>query len=436
MTPDEPRVSYPADARGDSAPVSARSTSTESIPIVSGDIGARTGENRRTRRARLGTGPVPEQRDTVIPPITPAPLAPSHPEPARDRETWESVVQSAAAQAAPAWEPPATPTTPAWEHDAAPAYAPEPAPMPQPAPAYAPEPAPLRPEEPVTLDGLLDEAASAAAAPAPATAPPRKPPKPGRQPRTAKEPKAPKPEKAPRGAKPQRSAKAAKANANQLQIGGVPKVDLLPPELKAAREWRLARNTSLLLVLIAAIVALAGAGAATGWAQAHAIARDVAQARTNDLLAMQSEFAEVNQVQSDIRAAEQALEEASATDIAWIQFLGELGATIPPQSRLTELTIEMPSPGTPLAAPTDALQGERVATVRFSALSAGVPDVAEWSRAIERMEGVVFVSPRATTKAEEGGGYTVEMTFDISAERLRNAPDEHAEQPEAEEETS
>ncbi|WP_203138206.1 hypothetical protein [Microbacterium sp. JZ31] len=339
-------------------------TPDDSVPIDTGDTEGQPVENRRTRRARPGTGPIPEHGD-----------------------------------------PPPGPTPPAWD--------------------AVTQPAPL--DGPATLDALRPAAAYASdvLTPPPAASAPRKPAKPVKQPKERKQPKALKPEKAPRGAEPPKDEKPApipKARADQLPIGGVPRVDLLPPELRSAREWRQARNRSLLLVLLAAVLVLVGVGAATGWAQVHALARDIAQHRTDDLLAQQSEFVEVNRVQGDIRAAEQALEEASASDIAWIPFLSELSATIPPQSRLTTLTIEMPSPGTPLAAPTDALQGERVATVRFTALSARVPDVAAWSRAIEQMGGVVFVAPRATTKIEDGEGYEVEMTFDISAERLRNAP--------------
>lgn len=460
MSPDESRLSYPIDSpRSDAAPVSARSTSTESIPIVTADGGMQPVENRRTRRARLDTDPVsvqaapsPEAPPAPLPPasVAPAAVAPPQPEAERAMPAWDSVVQSAtvqsaAEQSAPAWEPATAtstpPAAPAWEPPAAPAYGLGPTATHGTASASvqdgqsaahpAPVPSPAGREEPTTLDALLSASdGHASLTPPPATTPSGRPSKPGKRPKAAKGKKA-QPEAVPQ---PVAVAKAPRARADQLRLGGVPKVDLLPPELKAAREWRQARNRSLLIVLLALVLVLAGFGAATGWAQVHALARDIAQSRTDDLLAQQSEFVEVNQVRGDISAAEQALEDASASDIAWIPFLTELSATIPAQSRLTTLTIEMPSPGTPLTAPTDALQGERVATVRFTAMSARVPDVAAWSRAIEQMGGVVFVAPRATSKIEDGAGYEVEMTFDISAERLRNAPDALDEdQPDAEE---
>lgn len=333
MTPDD-ATPFSLDQDG-SAPVTARSTSTGAIPIATPHDGAPVG-NRRTRRGRNGTGPVPAQD--------------SAPE------------DDVAALFAPPQAEPATPSRPG---------------------------------------------------------------------RTAKPGRADKPARAPKQAKPPRGATPRSAqprhSADQLPIGGVPRVDLLPPELKEARAWRRARGRALVIVLCGAVLVLAGVLAATWWARVNVDARDAAQARTDELLSMQAEFAEVNAVQGGIRSAEQALEQAGATDILWESVLTDLRRTLPPQARVTSLTIEAPAPGAPLAPATDVLQGERAATVRFTALTPEVPDVAAWVRAVEDIDGVVFVAPRAAQVLDDEPGFTVEMSFDLGAERLRHQPEDTAE---------
>jgi Tfp pilus assembly protein PilN len=329
MTPDD-ATPFSLD-NGGSGPVTARSTFTDGIPNATSHDGAPLGD-RRTRRSRTGTGPVPEQ--------------------------------DAAA-----------------ENDVAALFAP-----PQVDPGSPPK-------------------------------------RPGKAPKPAN---APKPAKAPRVATPRPAQPKPTRSADQLPIGGVPRVDLLPPELKEARAWRRARGRALLVILCGAVLVMAGVLAATWWARANVDARDAAQARTDELLSMQAEFAEVNAVQGGIRSAEQALEQAGATDILWESVLTDLGGTLPPQARVTSLTIEAPAPGTPLAPATDVLQGERAATVRFTALTPEVPDVAAWVRAVEQIDGVVFVAPRAAQVLDDEPGFTVEMSFDLGAERLRHAPEDAA----------
>lgn len=354
MSPDESRTAFPMDAV--------------------------QGENRRTRRARIDTGPQPS-------------MAPPQAEPERDLPAWEVAVQ-AATQATPAWEPVSAPVaTPS--------------------------------DEPMTLDALLTQP-DPEASPTPAAAPPRKPQK------TGKQPKSPKPEKSPRDpkpekpAKPTKTAKAPKPKADQLPIGGVPKVDLLPPELKQARAWRAARGRALVFILCATMLMLAGVGGATWWAQSKVEERNAAQARTDELLAMQSEFVEVNQVQGAIRSAEGALTQAAATDVVWRDLLAELQRTLPPGTRITTLTIEAGSPTTELAAPTDPLRSTRIASVTFTAVATSVPDVVSWTRAVLDVPGIVYAAPRSTIADEASTSFTVEMSVDVSAERLRNLPEDAA----------
>lgn len=222
---------------------------------------------------------------------------------------------------------------------------------------------------------------------------------------------------------PTKPVKAAKHRADQLPIGGVPRVDLLPPELKAAREWRRARNKAVLLVLGAALVVLAASGAAGWWAALNGDQRTAAQARTTQLLAEQSEFVEVNQVQGAIAATERALAQASAGDVIWGELLTDLQGALPAGARITTVTIESSSPMQELAPPIDPLRTSRIASVTFSAVTTSVPDVVTWTRAVLDVPGVVYAAPRSTVADETASAFTVEMSVDISAERLRHQPE-------------
>ena len=236
----------------------------------------------------------------------------------------------------------------------------------------------------------------------------------------------PAPAPAARAARPAKAPRPAKIRADQLPIGGVPRVDLLPPELKASRAWRRARGKALLAVLCAALLIVAGAGAARWWAQVNIDGRDAAQARTTELLAQQSEFVEVNQVRGAISATETALTQASATDVVWRDLLADLQTALPGGTRITTLTIEADSPVQELAAPTDPLRADRIASVTFTAVTGSVPDVVAWARAVLDVPGVVYAAPRATVADESATSFTVEMSVDIDAERLRAAPEDAA----------
>lgn len=220
---------------------------------------------------------------------------------------------------------------------------------------------------------------------------------------------------------------APKARRGQLAIGGVPRVDLLPPDLRAQREWRRARQRALLLILGAVLLLLAGVGAVVWWAGLQTEARAQAQRLTEELTAQQAQFAEVNGVLLEIRTTEAALGEIGTTEIRWDDVLSDLESTLPQGARISILTIEAGAPGAPLAEATDLLQTERAATARLTALVEEAPDVSRWVQAVQKLDGVTFVAPRLTQALTEQPGYTVEITFDLSEERLRSAAEGDAE---------
>ncbi|GAB2515130.1 hypothetical protein GCM10027064_11110 [Microbacterium petrolearium] len=242
---------------------------------------------------------------------------------------------------------------------------------------------------------------------------------------TAKAPKSkPKAPKSKAKAKPARTTPATKPRRGQLVIGAVPRADLLPPELRRQREGRRARDGALVVVLGAALLLALGVGGATAWAGIQTTARDRSQALTTDLTEQQLQFGDANTLLADIHKTEDALEEAAATDVLWAQLLTDLQAALPSDAGISSLTIDAPTPGEDLPEPTGVLQaGARAATVQVVAHTSSAPDIAEWLRRIAQIEGVVYTAPR-TSEPLDGGGYRVELTFDLGPERLRAAGDD------------
>ncbi|MFF9565292.1 hypothetical protein ACF1AJ_18235 [Leifsonia sp. NPDC014704] len=204
-----------------------------------------------------------------------------------------------------------------------------------------------------------------------------------------------------------------KANAEQLVVGGEPRVDLLPDEIRALRRSSATRRALGLGVAAVLVLTIAGVGG-SGLLAASASSRlRAAQNATTELLAQQGKYVEVRKVQDEIKTVEAAQKVGASTEIDWRDYLVKVQQTLPATVSLQTITIDSASPLVAYAQATAPLQGARVATLTISAHSPQLPQVPSWLDALRSLPGFVDAVPGSVTLDEQSGEYTVNITMHI-----------------------
>ncbi|GAB3121819.1 hypothetical protein [Glaciibacter psychrotolerans] len=204
-------------------------------------------------------------------------------------------------------------------------------------------------------------------------------------------------------------------NAVTLLVGGEPRVDLLPPEILKERTAQLVGRRLGVGVIGVLVVVLLGAGAATVYAMQSQEALLVEQARTAELLQEQATYSEVRTVQSQLALVEAAQQVGASTEIDWKAYLEQVRATLPGSVSIDTVSVDTASPMAIFAQPTAPLQGERVATISFTATSMVLPDVPTWLAALKTLPGYSDALPTSVTLDSTTGVNTVSITMHVNS---------------------
>jgi Tfp pilus assembly protein PilN len=205
---------------------------------------------------------------------------------------------------------------------------------------------------------------------------------------------------------------------SRLVLGGVPRVNLLPPEVGQATKARSLRAGLSLLVVAAMVVVGAGYGLASLHASTAQQALDHVNQRTVELLAQQKKYVEVRKVTSDLALTTAARQVGSSTEINWKSYRESIQANLPSGTTIVTFTATTGSPLMEFVQPTVPLQGERIAELTFSADTESLPDVPAWLNALASLKGFVDASPGSVTLND--GVYTAVVTMHINEEALAN----------------
>ena len=182
----------------------------------------------------------------------------------------------------------------------------------------------------------------------------------------------------------------------------LPRVDLLPPEIRAARHLRrvqqgLGAGVVVVLLLVSGATALAESSAST--------ARDelaAAQARTAALQAEQAQYAEVTQVLSQLEEVESARARAMAGDVLWASYLDEISGRAPAGVWLQQLGVALQptavAGGVPAEA-ADPLADPAIATITVVGSGGSYEDVAAWLDGLTAVPGLSDARYSIATRA-------------------------------------
>lgn len=206
----------------------------------------------------------------------------------------------------------------------------------------------------------------------------------------------------------------------QTVMGGLPQVNLLPPEVRAARGLRslkrwLAMALVVVLVLCAAVFALA---------KFAKVAADdelsTAQAETQRLQTEQQKYAEVPRVLGALQNATAARALGMSTDVSWASYYAAVTAVLPTDVSIDSLAMTSQSASGTAATATAAnpLQAASVAQIQFIGRSTTVPNTAAWLDALNGVPGFADAwasSATITQSQNKTTYYNVTVTVQVTS---------------------
>jgi hypothetical protein len=215
------------------------------------------------------------------------------------------------------------------------------------------------------------------------------------------------------GPRPKAQKAPTKRNANAIVVGDEPRVDLLPPEVRAARRSKGTRSAlgyGVLATVVVSVLAVGGGFALNVAAQARLL---VTQAQTTSILGQQQKFMDARTVQNEVATAKAAQQVGASTEIDWSTYLANIQAILPPTVTVKTVNVDSSSTMALYAQSSDPTQKPRVATVSFTAETPTLPDVTAWLRSLEQLPG--FTDGVASTFAldQSTNVYTASVTMHV-----------------------
>ena len=212
---------------------------------------------------------------------------------------------------------------------------------------------------------------------------------------------------------------ASTRKTNGFAVGGSPRADLLPPEIKAGKLARAQRRGLLaIFILVVGLVAV-GFVASGVYSAASQLALNAANERTGTLLAEKAGYIEVTQVNSQLRVAEAARLIGASTEVDWNAFLQALYVTMPEGAVIDVLSVAGSSPMEEFPQASSPLQPVRMAEIVITASMNDVSAVPGWLDKLATLPGYTDATP-GSIALKTTGGYTVTVTMHIDDGALSN----------------
>ena len=215
----------------------------------------------------------------------------------------------------------------------------------------------------------------------------------------------------------------SKGGSNQ-QLGApsLPQVNLLPPEVAAARNLSRIKAWLGVALLMTVVLAAAGFGAALLDGNAAAAELESAQRDGARLQADQAKYAEVPKVLGALADAKAARFVGMSTEVTWTGYLSAISATLPPNVSIDNFSVHGGTPMTLAPAPATALQAPSLYTITFAARSKTIPDSAAWADALNSVPGFAdaWISSASVTGQGAATYYQVAASVQVNSVALAN----------------
>ncbi len=222
------------------------------------------------------------------------------------------------------------------------------------------------------------------------------------------------------------------ARAQAVQAPSLPQVNLLPPEVEAARGLARTKRWLALAVAVALVLSAGMVGKAVLDKNDADTRLRQAQDETQRLNGQKAEYAEVPLVLGALKRAQDAQALGMSTEVLWQPYLKAIAWSAPPGIRVESLRTVSATPMVLPTTPTDPLSALGVSTVTFSGQSETVPDTETWLRNLAQIPGFASAWFTQATRTEQDGkvfynvAAVVLLTDQVYAHRYLSAAEQAA----------
>jgi hypothetical protein len=209
------------------------------------------------------------------------------------------------------------------------------------------------------------------------------------------------------------------SDIRELILGGEPRADLLPPELRARRAGR-ALHRALNIALVGVVVIMAASiGAVSLQAALNQNKLAEAKLRTDVILLDTTKYAEVTRVQDQYDATLIVRELGLSTEVDWNAYLADIRTILPADVTIDSVDVTTASPWTPFGQSEVPLTQSRTASLALELTSPVLPTVPEWLVGLKDLPGYADASPGSIFRSPEGN-YVVSLALNINESALSN----------------
>lgn len=203
---------------------------------------------------------------------------------------------------------------------------------------------------------------------------------------------------------------------------GLPQVNLLPPEVRAARALRHVKQwLAIALVVVVAVLAVGYAFAVMQRSSADDQLAD-AQQDSTQLQNEARKYAKVQPVLKGLKTTKDSRLLAMGTEVLWKPYLDAIAAVLPADVAITTFSVIQGSATQPAPASPDGLTEQGVATIMFTTKARTLPDDAAWTDALNSIPGMYGATSSSDSleESEDVVAYTVTSMVQVNASALAN----------------
>jgi hypothetical protein len=199
-----------------------------------------------------------------------------------------------------------------------------------------------------------------------------------------------------------------------MVLGAEPRVDLLPPEVRARVKARATRRMLGLLVVLTLVI-VGGAYAAVN-IRALTAASELAAAQdaTLALLAEQATYAEAASANALMEAALSDRETVLSNEVRWADLVDALRTVLPAGATIDSATMTARAPWEAEMVTQGPLRSPRVATITFVIASASLLDTPAIVRALSALPGYADATPDRVDRTDTT--FSTTITLNLNAE--------------------
>ncbi len=202
----------------------------------------------------------------------------------------------------------------------------------------------------------------------------------------------------------------------------LPQVNLLPPEVRAARG--LTATKRVLGLALVGILLLAGAGYGAARMTAASVDSELATAQSETVALQKDEakYAEVPRVAGLLKRTTDARTVGMSTEIQWSGYIDAISAVLPPAVSISTLAVTQVTPSVAAPAPVDGLLPQGVATITFTATSTTLLDASAWVKALDSVPHFYGATFNSETLGDTNGvtAYSVTSSVQVNSGAYSN----------------